>query len=84
VSLKAREFTYLKFPQIINSTIHQILSVGCSSIELSVVILEYRIDLSCRKVGILAKTAVSLHRCAMITIVFFDPLSDFAKFIALS
>jgi hypothetical protein len=27
------------------------------------------------------KSAVSLHRCAMITIVLFDTMSDFAKFI---
>jgi hypothetical protein len=27
------------------------------------------------------KTAISLDKCAMITIVFFDPMSDFAKFI---
>jgi hypothetical protein len=29
------------------------------------------------------KTAISLHRCAMIEIVFFDTISGFAKFIAL-
>jgi hypothetical protein len=29
----------------------------------------------------LSKAAISLHRCAMITIVFFRPISDFAKFI---
>jgi hypothetical protein len=28
VSLEVREFTYSKFHQIINSTTHQILSVG--------------------------------------------------------
>jgi hypothetical protein len=27
------------------------------------------------------KTVISLHRCAIITIVFSDPISDFAKFI---
>jgi hypothetical protein len=32
VSLKVREFTYSKFQQIINSTTHQILYVGGSSI----------------------------------------------------
>jgi hypothetical protein len=37
--------------------------------------------MSCRKAGILAKTAVSLHRCAVITIVFFETMTDFAKFI---
>jgi hypothetical protein len=35
VSLKVREFTYSKFQRIINSTTHQILSVGGSSIPLS-------------------------------------------------
>jgi hypothetical protein len=30
------------------------------------------------------KTAISLHRCAMIEEAFFDQISDFAKFIALS
>jgi hypothetical protein len=44
-------------------------------------VLEYRIDEACRKVGFLAKTTVSLHRCAVITIVFSDPISDFAKFV---
>jgi hypothetical protein len=29
------------------------------------------------------KTAISLHRCAMITLVFFDTLSDFALILAL-
>jgi sialic acid synthase SpsE len=29
-----------------------------------------------------SKTTVSLYRCAMIEIVFFDTISDFAKFIA--
>jgi hypothetical protein len=28
-----------------------------------------------------SKTAISLHRCVMIEIVFSDPISDFAKFI---
>jgi hypothetical protein len=32
VSLKEREFTYSKFQQIINSTTHQILCLGGSSI----------------------------------------------------
>jgi hypothetical protein len=30
------------------------------------------------------RTAILLHRCAMIEIVLSDPMSDFAKFIALS
>jgi hypothetical protein len=32
VSLKAKEFTYSKFKQIINSTTHQILCLGGSLI----------------------------------------------------
>jgi hypothetical protein len=46
-------------------------------------VLEYWIDQACRKVGSSPKTPISLHRCAMIEIVFFDTDSDFAKFIAL-
>jgi hypothetical protein len=75
VSLKEREFTYSKFQQIINSNPY-ILSMVGSSIPLSrneqhALIVEYRMNQACRKVDFRSKTAISLHRCAMIKKAFF-------------